>query len=133
MDCLFCKIIEGKIPAVKVYEDERFLAFLDINPVNPGHTLVIPKSHQDEVFAMDEEEYTALFRTARELANAVKKAMGSKRVGIIVEGFLIPHAHVHLVPINAGNELHHQNMDRASRDELEGTAEKIRQEIKRSI
>jgi histidine triad (HIT) family protein len=129
MDCLFCKIIEGKIPAAKVYEDDVVLAFLDINPVNPGHTLLIPKSHHDEVFGMEDEEYESLFRAAKKLAPAVKKAMGSKRVGLVVEGFLIPHAHLHLIPINSGNELHSQRTGKPGNDELERTADRIRKEV----
>ncbi len=129
MDCLFCKIADKKIPASMVYEDGRILAFLDINPVNAGHTLVIPKSHHDELFSMDEEEYALLMKTARTLARALKKAMGSKRVGMVVEGFLVPHAHVHLVPINAGNELHSQRTHAVSPDELKATADKIRKAL----
>jgi histidine triad (HIT) family protein len=129
MDCLFCKIIDGKIPSVKIWEDDGFFAFLDINPVNTGHTLVIPKTHHDDIFDMDEDTYSSLFKAARKLGRAVKKAMGSKRVGIVVEGFLIPHVHIHLIPINAGNELHTQKQKRVGSEELERIAEKIRNQI----
>jgi histidine triad (HIT) family protein len=132
-DCLFCKIINGDIPSVRIWEDESVFAFLDINPVNPGHTLVIPKTHQEDVFDIADEEYSSLFNSAKKLGRAVKKAMGSKRVGIVVEGFLIPHAHIHLIPINAGNELHSQKTKRATQEELERAAIRIRQEIKQSL
>jgi histidine triad (HIT) family protein len=133
MECLFCKIIEGKIPSVKIWENELFLAFLDINPVNPGHTLLVPKTHHDDVFDIDADEYGALFKAAKKLSVSLRKAMGSKRVGLVVEGFLVPHAHIHLIPINAENELHSHRAKRTSPDELEGIAARIKQEIKDTI
>jgi len=130
MECLFCKIINGEIPSVKIWEDERSFAFLDINPVNHGHTLIIPKKHYEDVFAMDDENYSALFKAAKMLSAPIQKAICSKRVGIVVEGFLIPHAHVHLIPINTGKEIRFNKVKPASKEELEAIASKIRKEIK---
>jgi histidine triad (HIT) family protein len=128
-DCIFCKISEGKIPSFKVYEDERFLAFLDINPVNPGHTLLIPKKHVDNLFDIEEPLYSELFKTAKKLSKPLTKAMGAKRVGVIVEGFLVHHAHIHLIPINRGNELDPGRARKAEPAELAAVAEKIRNQI----
>lgn len=125
-DCIFCKIAKGEIPSTKLWEDERFFAFLDINPINPGHALVIPKKHEDNVFDLDEETYSGLFLTAKRLSEPIQKAVGSKRVGVIIEGFLVHHAHVHLVPINSGNELDPSRAKKASPEELEEIARKVR-------
>ena len=103
-DCIFCKIAKGEIPSSKIWEDEDHLAFLDINPVNPGHTLIIPKNHVDSVFDMAENDYSKLFMAAKKLSSPLKNAMEAKRVGVIIEGFLVPHAHVHLVPLNRMSE-----------------------------
>ncbi len=124
-DCIFCKIASGVIPSTKVYEDERFLAFLDINPINPGHTLIIPKSHSDFVFEMDSGEYGQMFAIARKLYGPIMAASGAKRVGMIVEGFLVRHAHLHLVPLNSPGELDFKRARKASPAELERMASKI--------
>jgi histidine triad (HIT) family protein len=129
MDCIFCKISEGKIPCAKIWEDERFLAFLDINPINPGHTLIIPKKHDEAVFGMDGDAYSALFSAARKLSAPLQKASGAKRIGMIVEGFLVPHAHLHLVPLNAGGELDFRRAKKAAPSELAAMAAKIRDEL----
>src|SRR3990167_3772561 len=104
-DCIFCKIVKGEIPAVKIFEDEKHFAFLDMNPINSGHTLLIPKKHADYLFDLNDKEYSELMLKAKELAKLLKNKLEPKRVGIIVEGFLIPHAHIHLVPLNKGGEL----------------------------
>jgi len=102
-DCLFCKIIEGKIPCTKVYENDKVLAFLDISPVSKGHTLVLPKKHYETIMDADEQTLYELIKTVKKLSNAVMKAM--KADGINVEtnnkraaGQLVPHLHVHLIP-----------------------------------
>ncbi|MDD5172353.1 MAG: HIT family protein [Candidatus ainarchaeum sp.] len=128
-DCIFCKIGAGKIPSAKVYEDDKFLAFLDINPVNPGHTLLIPKKHVDNLFDIEEPLYSDLFKTAKKLSKSLTKAMGAKRVGVIVEGFLVHHAHVHLIPINHGNELDPGRARKAEPAELTAVADKIRNQL----
>jgi len=104
-DCIFCKIIRGEVPSFKVWEDENFLAFLSIEPINPGHTLVIPKKHIDYVFDLKEPLYSQMFKVAKKISKNLKKVMKAKRIGIAVEGFSVPHVHIHLVPINNENEL----------------------------
>ncbi|MFH0738158.1 MAG: HIT family protein [Candidatus Micrarchaeota archaeon] len=128
-DCIFCKIAQGEIPCSRIWEDERFIAFLDINPVNPGHTLLIPKTHTDNVFDIDEENYSNLFLAAKLLSKPLQKALGAKRVGIIIEGFLVHHAHIHLIPLNHGNELDFSRARKASPEELAETARKIKQHL----
>ena len=129
-DCLFCRIINGKIPSTKIWEDEHFFAFLDIKPINPGHTLLIPKTHINNVFELDETLYIGLFKTAKKLSIPIQKAMNSKRVGIAVEGFLVPHAHIHIVPLHKGGELNLERARHASSEELLEVVEKIKAEIK---
>lgn len=128
-NCLFCKIIAGEIPSHKIYEDEDFFAFLDINPINIGHTLLIPKEHYDNIFTMPEGLYEKIWSKAKELAPAIQKAADSKRVGIIIEGFAVPHVHIHLVPINVGNELDPHNQKPAKPEELAAMAEKIKRAL----
>ncbi len=105
MASLFTKIIQGEIPAHKVAEDDKHLAFLDINPVAKGHVLVIPKQEVDYIFDMEQEDYTALMAFAHKIAPAIKKAVPCKKVGVAVVGLEVPHAHVHLVPINQIDDL----------------------------
>jgi histidine triad (HIT) family protein len=101
VDCLFCALVAGRVPARKVYEDDAHVAFLPLKHINPGHTLLVPKVHDEYVFGMADERYRALWAAARRLAPAVQTVSGAKRVGILVEGFSVPHVHVHLVPVNA--------------------------------
>lgn len=125
-DCIFCKIAKGEIPSTKVWEDEGYFAFLDINPINPGHTLLIPKKHEDSVFDMDDESYSGLFQAAKKLSGPLQKAADSKRVGVIIEGFAVHHAHVHLVPLHNAGELDFSRAEKASPEELEEIAKRIR-------
>src|SRR3989344_7285820 len=129
-NCVFCKIIEGKIPSEKIYEDENYLAFLDVNPINPGHTLVIPKKHSDYLFDLNDEDYKKLMLTAKKIAKIIKDKLKPKRVGLAVEGFFVPHVHVHLVPLNKGNELNPERAKSSSKEELEKIAKKIRSNFK---
>ncbi len=125
-NCVFCKMVTGDIPPLKVWENDKYLAFLDINPIQNGHTLVIPKLHNDYVFDINDEDYLELMLSAKKVAGILKSKFNSKKVGMIVEGFAISHAHIHLVPINGVNEL---NPDKARMnvdiDELRKTAEYI--------
>lgn len=125
-ESIFTKIIRGEIPAHKIYEDESFLAFLDIRPINPGHTLVVPKQQIDYLFDLPNDVYTGLMAVCKKIEPAIRKASGAKRVGIAVEGFAIPHAHIHLVPINSGNELDSNRAKPASDETLAAMAEKIK-------
>lgn len=126
MDCIFCKISGGEIPSAKIWEDGDFVAFLDINPINPGHTLIIPKRHVDRLFDIPEPQYSALFAAARRLSAPILKATGAKRMGLVVEGFLVPHAHLHLVPLHGGNELDFRRAKKAPPEELAAMASAIK-------
>lgn len=105
MPSIFSKIVAGDIPSYKVAEDERFFAFLDINPLAEGHTLVIPKRETDYIFDIESEEYIALFAFARKIALAIREAIPCKRVGMAVLGMEVPHAHIHLVPLQSERDL----------------------------
>jgi len=97
---IFTRIVNGEIPCYKVAENEHFLAFLDINPLAKGHTLVIPKKETDYIFGIGDKEYGDLFLFAKKVALAVEKVVPCKRIGIAVLGLEVAHAHIHLVPIN---------------------------------
>lgn len=127
--CIFCRIAAKEAPSFFLWEDESFAAFLDIRPVNPGHVLLVPKSHASSVFDLEGDAYGALFRTARLLAPALKEAAQSKRVGLAVEGFGVDHAHVHLVPINAMGELDPGRARETSPEELRAMADRIREQL----
>lgn len=98
MSSVFTKIVQGELPAYKIYEDERTLAFLDIEPEAPGHVLVIPKVEVDKVYDLSDEDYAAVMETVRKLAKHLDKVLG-ERIMVKIVGVDVPHAHVHLVPI----------------------------------
>lgn len=100
MSSIFSKIVSGEIPCYKIAEDKDFFAFLDINPLAKGHTLVIPKKETDYIFGLDDETYQGLFLFAKKIALAIEKVVECKRIGIAVIGLEVPHAHIHLVPMN---------------------------------
>ena len=99
METIFTKIVKGEIPAHKVAEDDHFLAFLDISPVARGHTLVIPKKEVEDLFDLDDELYAGLQLFAKKVAVGLKKAVTCKKVGVLVMGLEVPHAHIHLIPM----------------------------------
>lgn len=105
MASIFSKIASGEIPSWKIAEDSRFYAFLDINPISKGHTLVIPKKETDYIFDMESEEFTSLFAFAQKVAIAIKVVIPCKRVGIAVLGMEVAHAHIHLIPLNSESDL----------------------------
>ena len=105
MATIFSRIAAGEIPSYKVAEDDRFFAFLDINPVAPGHVLVIPKHEESYIFNLDDEEYAAFTLFAKRVAAALEKAMPCKRIGVCVIGLEVPHAHIHLIPINKESDM----------------------------
>ncbi len=100
MSTIFSRIASGEIPSYKIAEDDRFFAFLDINPLAKGHTLVVPKKEIDYIFDMDDQWYRDFFSFARKVAVAIEKVIECKRIGIAVVGLEVPHAHIHLVPLN---------------------------------
>ncbi len=105
MATIFSKIISGEIPCYKIAEDDRHFAFLDINPVAPGHTLVVPKREVSYLFDLSDEEYLALELFAKRVAEGLREAMPCKRVGEAVIGLEVPHAHIHLIPINTERDM----------------------------
>ena len=123
---LFTKIVNGEIPAYKVAEDDRFLAFLDAFPTTKGHTLVIPKQQVDYIFDLDEEVYMGLMAFAKRVAAAVEKAVPCKRIGLAVVGLEVPHTHVHLIPLNSMQDMNFANKQQFSKEEFEETAASIR-------
>jgi histidine triad (HIT) family protein len=98
-DCIFCKLVAGEVSTNKIYEDEKTFAFLDKHPINPGHILVVPKSHDPDFYDLDEDMYIALMRTVKKLSQKIKMTLEPKKVGLIVAGWDIPHTHVHIVPM----------------------------------
>ena len=109
MASIFSRIAAGEIPSYKVAEDENYFAFLDINPMAPGHTLVIPKKETDYLFDIPADEYAGLMEFARKVAIKIKKAIPCKRVGVAVLGMEVPHAHIHLVPLQTEDDLNFRN------------------------
>ncbi len=105
MATIFSRIAAGEIPSYKVAEDERHFAFLDINPVNEGHVLVIPRKETDYIFDLSDEDYEALMLFTKRVAKALKKALPCAKVGMSVIGLDVPHVHVHLVPMNSGTDM----------------------------
>lgn len=126
-NCIFCKIVNGEIPAIKVWEDKKYLAFLDLNPINPGHTLLIPKKHSEYLFDLNDKDYNELMLKVNKIAKLLKEKLNSKKVGLIIEGFAIPHVHVHLIPINKGGELNPERAKSMSKEELIKIAERIKE------
>lgn len=106
---IFSKIIAGEIPSYKVAEDENFYAFLDINPVNRGHTLVVPKKEVDYIFDIDDELLGKMIIFSKKVAKAIKKAIPCKKVGVTVLGLEVPHAHIHLVPLQQEGDMDFKN------------------------
>lgn len=109
MASLFTKIVNGEIPSYKIAEDENYYAFLDIFPLAKGHTLVIPKKEVDYLFDLDDETYTGLHVFAKKLAIALKKAIPCKKVGVVVLGLEVPHAHIHLIPMQSEQDVNFAN------------------------
>ena len=105
MPSIFSKIINGEIPCYKIAENDRFFAFLDINPLSKGHTLVVPKHETDYIFNIDDEELGQMMVFAKQVAQAIEKAIPCKRIGVAVIGLEVPHAHIHLVPITCEGDL----------------------------
>lgn len=105
MATIFSRIAAGEIPSYKIAEDDRHFAFLDINPVAPGHTLVIPKQETDYIFDLNNDDYASLQLFAKRVAEAMRRAMPCKRIGVAVMGLEVPHTHIHLIPINAESDM----------------------------
>lgn len=130
MATIFSKIIAGEIPCYKVAETNDFLAFLDVRPLTAGHTLVVPKVETDYIFDMDDEQFAGLHLFAKIVSKAVKTAIPCKRIGVAVIGLEVPHAHIHLVPMNEIGDLNFEK-ERAvfTHDQYEQIASGIRKAI----
>jgi histidine triad (HIT) family protein len=128
-NCIFCKIAADLEPAHKIWESDEFLAFLSIHPCNPGHTCLIPKTHVDYVFDLEEPLYSKIFQTAKQLSEPIKRATNAKRIGIAVEGFSVSHVHLHLVPLYDVSELDPHRHIKQTQEELADMAAKIRKEM----
>jgi histidine triad (HIT) family protein len=127
---IFSKIAAGEIPAYKIAESNDFLAFLDINPLAEGHVLVIPKKEVDYIFDLDDETYVGLHVFAKIVAAAIKKSIPCKRVGVAVIGLEVPHAHIHLIPMNNVSDLNFARPKLSfTAEELEATMNKIRKAL----
>jgi len=126
MESVFSKIAKGEIPSYKVAENDRYFAFLDINPLAEGHTLVIPKKETDYIFDLDEPEYSGLFLFARKVAEAMRKVIPCERIGVAVIGLEVAHAHIHLVPLNTIYDLDFKKPKlKLDPEKLKSIAEKI--------
>jgi histidine triad (HIT) family protein len=125
MSSIFTKIVNGEIPCYKIAEDENYLAFLDVNPNAKGHTLCIPKFEIDKIFDMDEAHYLGLMHFSRKIAIALEQAVPCKRVGMSVIGLEVPHAHVHLIPLNEMDQIRFQNKVALTKEEFEALAQSI--------
>ncbi|MEO1655098.1 MAG: HIT family protein [Bacteroidota bacterium] len=118
MASIFSKIVQGEIPSYKIAEDDHFYAFLDIFPITKGHTLVIPKAEVDYIFDLDDEVLAGLHLFSKKVAQAIKKAYPCERISVIVAGFEVPHAHVHLIPSNTMEDLDFRHKLKFSEDEF---------------
>ena len=110
MSSIFSKIISGEIPSYKIAEDDRHIAFLDAMPLVKGHTLVVPKKETDLIFDLESEDYKELWAFTQDIAKQIKKAIQCKRVGVAVVGLEVPHAHIHLIPLNNVDEMNFKNV-----------------------
>ncbi|MDP3946635.1 MAG: HIT family protein [Lutibacter sp.] len=125
MSTLFTKIINGEIPSYKVAENNDFYAFLDVNPNAKGHTLVVPKKEANKLFELDEETYNGLMRFSRKIAIALEKTIPCKRVGMAVIGLEVPHVHVHLIPLEAMQDMQFMHKVTMKPAEFEAIAKEI--------
>ena len=125
MSSIFTKIIKGEIPCYKIVEDADFLAFLDVNPNAKGHTLCIPKQEVDKVFDLEDDLYLGLMQFSKKVAVALEKTIPCNRIGMAVIGLEVPHAHVHLIPLNEMDEMRFKNKVSMNKEEFEALARQI--------
>lgn len=129
MSSIFTKIVLGEIPCYKIAEDDKFLAFLDVNPNAKGHTLCIPKQEIDKIFDIEDELYLGLMQFSKKIAVALEKAIPCKRVGMSVIGLEVPHAHVHLIPLNEMDEMRFQNKVSLTKEEFEAIVKAVQSNL----
>ena len=123
---IFTRIINGEIPAYKTYEDDQVVAILTDRPLFKGHTLVIPKKQVDHLWDLDDQDYIYLLETAKKIAKHIREVYRSPRVGMVVEGFGVPHAHIHLIPIYNSNDLEQHPSLKLTDDEFKEIASKLK-------
>ena len=129
---IFTKIAKGEIPSYKVAENDKFYAFLDINPLAEGHTLVIPKEVEDDyIFNLDPDVYEGLWAFARKVAIAMKAAIPCKRIGVAVLGLEVPHCHIHLVPLNAESDMDFHNKKQLPAQQMQEIADRVYAEFQK--
>lgn len=127
MATIFTKIVNGEIPCYKVAEDENYFAFLDINPLAEGHTLVIPKREEDYIFNLEDEELGGLMKFAKKVAESLKANIECKRVAVVVLGLEVPHAHIHLIPISSEADVDFRKPKlQLSKEQFVAIAEKVK-------
>ena len=126
MPSIFTKIISGEIPCYKIAEDDDFLAFLDINPNAIGHTLCVPKQEIDQLFDLEDRDYLELMKFSKKVAAALQKTIPCKRIGLSVIGLEVPHAHVHLIPLNHMDEMRFLQKVKLTADEFQSLAQSIK-------
>ena len=119
MECIFCEIIEGSKKSFKVWENRDFLLLLVPEQINPGHVILIAKKHVDYIFDIKEPLYSRIFKTAKKISLILKNITKAKRIGVAIEGFGVRHIHIHLVPVNKGNELNPERAKTVSRKRLQ--------------
>ena len=129
MSSIFTKIINGEIPCYKIAEDENFLAFLDVNPNAKGHTLCIPKQEINKIFDIEDDLYIGLMAFSKKIAVALEKTVACKRIGMAVIGLEVPHAHVHVIPLNEMDEMRFQNKVSLTKEEFEDLAKAIQSNL----
>lgn len=130
MASVFTRIINGEIPCYKVAEDDRYFAFLDISPLREGHTLVVPKKETDYIFDLDDETLSGMILFSKKVAAAIKAAIPCTRIGVAILGLEVPHAHIHLVPMNSMEDVNFRNPKlKLTPDEFKAIAEKISRKI----
>jgi histidine triad (HIT) family protein len=130
MSSIFTKIINGEIPCYKIAESKDYFAFLDIRPLTRGHTLVVPKVEVDYIFDLENELYAGLYLFSKIVAEAIQKSVDCKRVGTAVIGLEVPHAHIHLIPFNAMNEMNFSNPKlELSKEEMQAIADHIKSNL----
>jgi len=127
---IFSRIVAGEIPCFKIAEDQNYFAFLDINPMTKGHTLVIPKLEEDYIFRLDDDTIAGLMVFAKKIALAIEKAVPCVRIGIAVLGMEVPHAHIHLVPLQKESDLNFKNPKlKLNEEEMQEIADKIKSNL----
>ena len=125
MSSIFTKIINGEIPCYKIAEDDNFFAFLDVNPNAKGHTLCVPKQEIDKIFDIEDDLYLGLMQFSKKIAIALEKTVPCKRIGMAVIGLEVPHAHVHLIPLNEMGEMTFKHKVSLTKEEFEALAKNI--------